>query len=133
MKKSYYDPIETAPRSDIVQLQSNKLKTIVKHAYENSKFYKDKFDEAGITPDDVKSVEDVGKLPFLSKESLREDQAAHPPWGRMLAMPFEQTQRGAPDFGHHRSAPAGSRHRRGLGQVLPHARPHALRLRRAVT
>lgn len=94
MEDTYYDPqIEAAPRQELDKMQDDKLAAMVKHAYENSGFYRRKFDEADVTPDDIKSKEDITKLPFVSKEDLREDQAAHPPWGAMLTMPFEDTQR----------------------------------------
>jgi phenylacetate-CoA ligase len=59
----------------------------------HSPFYKKRFQEADITPDKIRSLDDIKKLPFLTKEDLRKDQEAHPPWGSMLAVPLEETQR----------------------------------------
>ncbi len=90
----YYDPeIETATRDEITRLQEEKLKAIVQYAWDHSLFYKKKFEEANFTPDKIRSVEDISLLPFITKEDLREDQKAFPPWGRMLTLPLEECQR----------------------------------------
>ena len=53
-------------------LQSEKLVKQVKHVYENVKYYRDLMDEKGVTPDDIKSIDDLHKLPFLTKSDLRD-------------------------------------------------------------
>lgn len=94
MDERYYDPeIETASRDEIRGLQDRKLKAIVQHAWDKSPFYRRKFEETNITPDRIRSVEDISRLPFITKEDLREDQKAFPPWGSMLTMPIEDCQR----------------------------------------
>ncbi len=94
MEGRYYDPeIETASRDTLRRLQEKKLKAIVRQAWKNSALYKRKFEEAGLSPGKIRTLEDVGKLPFLTKEDLREDQEAHPPWGGQLAVPPEECQR----------------------------------------
>lgn len=63
---------ETMPVEQIKQMQSEKLVKIVKYVYDNVEYYRNKMDEKGVTPDDIKGVEDLHKLPFLSKADLRE-------------------------------------------------------------
>jgi len=62
---------ETMPRDRIEKLQEERLKKIVKHCYENISLYKKKFKDAGITPDDIRTLDDVQKIPFTEKEDLR--------------------------------------------------------------
>ncbi|MBQ2974556.1 MAG: phenylacetate--CoA ligase [Clostridia bacterium] len=70
---NYYQPeIETASVEEIKALQSEKLVKQVKHVYENVKYYRDLMDEKGVKPEDIKSVDDLHKLPFLTKADLRD-------------------------------------------------------------
>ncbi|MBR5562558.1 MAG: phenylacetate--CoA ligase [Clostridia bacterium] len=70
---NYFQPeIETASVEDLKAIQSEKLVKQVKHVYENVKYYRDMMDEKGVTPDDIKSVDDLHKLPFLTKADLRD-------------------------------------------------------------
>lgn len=57
--------------SELEELQNKKLRAIVKHAYDNTEFYHYKFKNAGIYPDDIKTVNDLKKVPFTTKEELR--------------------------------------------------------------
>lgn len=57
--------------SELEELQNKKLRAIVKHAYDNTEFYHHKFKNARIHPDDIKTVDDLKKLPFTTKEELR--------------------------------------------------------------
>ncbi|MCB0847818.1 MAG: phenylacetate--CoA ligase, partial [Bacteroidetes bacterium] len=60
----YFDQsIETLPQSQLRQLQSDRLKKLVKYVYERVPFYKNKWDEAGIHPDQIKGIEDLHRLP----------------------------------------------------------------------
>jgi len=68
-----YSDIETASREDIRDLQNDRLAETVEDAYENVDFYREALDEAGVSPDDIESVEDVSKLPFTTKEDFREE------------------------------------------------------------
>ncbi len=56
---------------ELKKLQLERLKWTVNHAYNNSTFYKKKFDEAGVKPDDIQSLEDIEKLPFTTADDLR--------------------------------------------------------------
>lgn len=70
---NYYQPeIETMPVEELKNLQSEKLVKQIKHVYENVKYYRNLMDEKGVTPDDIHGIEDLHKLPFLSKADLRE-------------------------------------------------------------
>lgn len=70
---NYYQPeIETASREKILEIQNEKIVKQVRHVYENVPYYKKLMDEKGVTPDDIKSVDDIKKLPFLTKADLRE-------------------------------------------------------------
>ena len=65
--------IETATRDELNKHQLKLLKTQVKYCYENSTFYRNKFKSAGITPDKIKTLEDAQKIPFTSKNDLRDN------------------------------------------------------------
>ena len=80
---------ETLPREAIRRIQLIRLQKQIAYVYENSPFYRRKFDKAGLEPGDIKSLEDVSKIPFTVKEELRDSQAAHPPWGDFLCIPPE--------------------------------------------
>lgn len=69
----YFNPeLETMTQEQLKGLQLERLQNTVRHCM-NSPFYQKKFKELGITPDDIQSVEDVSKLPFTTKEDLREN------------------------------------------------------------
>ena len=65
--------IECASRDYLKAIQSARLIKMVKNAYENVPFYKQKLDEAGIKPEDIKSIDDITKLPFTVKTDLRDN------------------------------------------------------------
>ena len=71
-KKYFQKEIETMPLDEMRALQSEKLVKQVKRVYENVKYYRDLMDAKGITPDDIKSIDDLHKLPFLTKSDLRD-------------------------------------------------------------
>ena len=72
MGKYYQPEIETASREEILRIQNEKIVKQVKHVYENVPYYRDLMDKKGVKPEDIKSVDDIKKLPFLSKSDLRE-------------------------------------------------------------
>ena len=85
----YYQPeIECASREEIIKIQNEKLVKQVRHVWDNVPYYRKKMEEKGVTPDDVKSIDDLHKLPFLSKEDLRESY----PYG-MLGVPLKDAIR----------------------------------------
>ena len=69
----YFQPeIECASREQIRQWQDERLVKQVKHVYDNVPYYRAKMEEKGVTPEDIKSVDDLHKLPFLTKDDLRD-------------------------------------------------------------
>ena len=72
MSKYFNPEIETMPVEDIKKLQSERLVEQVKHVYENVKYYRKKMDKAGVKPEDIKGIEDLHKLPFITKDDLRD-------------------------------------------------------------
>ena len=70
---NYYQPeIETASREQILAWQNERLVKQVNHVWNNVPYYRQKMEEKGVTPEDIKGVEDLHKLPFLTKDDLRE-------------------------------------------------------------
>ncbi|USG59672.1 phenylacetate--CoA ligase [Sneathiella marina] len=76
------DPIEIASRDEISALQVERLKTSLAHSYANVPLFKDRFDAAGVHPEDFHSLEDLAKFPFCKKQDLRDNY----PFG-MVAVP----------------------------------------------
>lgn len=79
---------ETMPREQIKELQSERLVTLVKKVYDNVPFYKKKFDEMGLKPEDVKGLDDIVRLPFTVKQDLRDNYPFH-----LFAVPMKQIVR----------------------------------------
>ena len=71
MKRYYQPEIETASREQILAWQDERLVAQVKHVWDNVPYYRQKMEEKGLTPDDIKSTADLHKLPFLTKDDLR--------------------------------------------------------------
>ena len=87
--QNYFQPdIETMSAEQFKEIQSEKLVKQVKHVYENVEYYRNLMDKKGVTPDDIKSVDDLHKLPFLTKADLREAY----PYG-LLAKPLSECVR----------------------------------------
>ncbi|MBQ3045834.1 MAG: phenylacetate--CoA ligase [Clostridia bacterium] len=72
MSKYYQPEIETASVEELRAIQNEKLVKQVKHVYENVEYYRNLMDEKGVKPEDIKSVDDLHKLPFLTKADLRD-------------------------------------------------------------
>ncbi len=86
--KADLDPIEIASVDEIRSLQLQRLKTSLRHAYDNVAMYKQRFDAAGVHPDDLQSLADLAKFPFTYKNDLRDNY----PFG-LFAVPREQIMR----------------------------------------
>ncbi|MFS2016005.1 phenylacetate--CoA ligase PaaK [Massilia sp. CT11-108] len=82
------DPIERASRAELQALQLERLKWSLRHAYDNVPHYRRAFDEAGVHPDDLKTLADLAKFPFTDKKTLRDNY----PFG-LFAVPREQVVR----------------------------------------
>lgn len=86
---AYYQPqIETASRETIVALQNERLVKTVKRVYENVPFYREKMDAVGVKPEDIRSIDDLHKLPFSYKKDLRDTY----PFG-LFAVPMKEVVR----------------------------------------
>ncbi len=72
MERYYQEEIECAPREKIKAIQDEKIVSQVRHVWNNVPYYRKKMEEKGVSPDDIKSSDDLYKLPFLSKADLRE-------------------------------------------------------------
>ena len=87
--ENYYQPeIETMPVEQIQALQSERLVKQVKFVYDNVKFYHDRMDEIGVKPEDINGIEDLHKLPFITKDDLRNEY----PYG-LLGVPLSECVR----------------------------------------
>jgi phenylacetate-CoA ligase len=82
------DPEERLDRADVEALQLERLRWTVRHAYDNVPLYTRKLDEAGVSPDGIHSLDDLRRLPFTTKEDLRETY----PFG-MFAVPMADVRR----------------------------------------
>ena len=87
-RKEDLDPIEIASRDEIAALQLQRLKWSLKHAYDNVAHYRKSFDEAGVHPYDLTTLDDLRKFPFTTKADLR----ANYPFG-MFAVPRGEVSR----------------------------------------
>ena len=83
-----WNQIETAPREEIEKIQLKRLKETLQRVYSLNKFYKEEFEKREITPNSIKSLKDIQKLPFTTKKDLRE----HYPFG-LFCVPMEQVVR----------------------------------------
>ena len=88
MKRYYQPEIETASPEQIRAWQDERLVKQVKHVWDNVPYYRKKMEEKGVTPEDIKSAADLHKLPFLTKDDLREAY----PYG-LLAKPLSECVR----------------------------------------
>jgi len=88
----YWNPyLETLPRESLEKLQVKKFKRIVKWAYDNSKFHKALYDGAGLSPEDIRSMEDVNRVPKVEKSMMRPIQRKDPfPYGDALCVPLDE-------------------------------------------
>ncbi|MCZ0991747.1 phenylacetate--CoA ligase PaaK [Streptomyces diastatochromogenes] len=82
------DDSERMTREQLVELQLDRLRTTLRHAYDNVELYRKKFDEAGVRPDDCRSLEDLSRFPFTTKADLRDTY----PFG-MFAVPMAEVRR----------------------------------------
>lgn len=72
---------ECLPRAQLERHQLGKVRDQLAYVYERSPFYRRKLDSVGLKADDIRTVDDVRRIPFTEKEELRQSQIDHPPWG----------------------------------------------------
>ena len=88
MGKYYQPEIETMPVEQLQALQSERLVKQVRFVYDNVEFYRNRMNEAGVKPEDINGIEDLHKLPFITKDDLRDQY----PYG-LLAVPLKDCVR----------------------------------------
>ena len=88
MERYYQPEIECADRETIRDIQSKKLVAQVRHVWDNVPYYRKKMEAKGVTPEDIKSIDDLYKLPFITKDDLRESY----PYG-LLGVPLKDAVR----------------------------------------
>ena len=79
---------EAMPQEQIKETQLERLKWVTRHAYNNNQFYQNKFKQAGFHPDQLKSLSDIARVPFLSKQDMRDCYPFN-----LFAVPLEQVVR----------------------------------------
>ena len=97
MERYYQPEIETASREQVLDWQNERLVNQVRHVWDNVPYYRKKMEEKGVAPEDIRGVEDLHKLPFLTKDDLRD---AYPYGLRTHSVHFR----------HHRPAGGGFLH-----------------------
>ena len=88
----YWNPVlETLPPEQLERLQLKKFRRIFKWAYDRSSFHRSLYDQAGITPDDIRSLDDIRQVPKVEKHMMRDIQGKPPfPYGDALCVPLEE-------------------------------------------
>jgi len=82
------DNVLQMTKGELQALQLGRMQTSLRHAYDNVGHYRDAFDQAGVHPDDLQSLADLAKFPFLTKQHMRD----HYPYG-LTAVPMDQVVR----------------------------------------
>jgi phenylacetate-CoA ligase len=92
VKEEYWNPVlEKLPHEKLERLQLKKFREIFTWAYEHSKFYHKLYSDAGIEPGDIKSFDDIRRVPKIEKSMMREIQGIDPfPYGDILCVPLEE-------------------------------------------
>lgn len=94
MASRYLEPArERASRVDMTRLQARRLREQVAHAARHSPFYRRALRAARVDPAKIRTLDDVRRLPFTTKDELKQNQLEHPPWGDVLAVPIADVVR----------------------------------------
>ncbi|MDO9079645.1 MAG: phenylacetate--CoA ligase, partial [Desulfuromonadales bacterium] len=88
MASYFHEEFETLPRPALEALQLKRLQQVLQRVYRNVPFYEESFDNAGISPADIKSLADLRRLPFTTKQDMRDSY----PYG-LFAAPMEEIVR----------------------------------------
>lgn len=84
---------ETLPKDDLRRLQARKLRALVDRAWHHSPYHRRLYEQAGVTPDRIATIDDLRRLPFMTRESWMECQASLPLFGDLLTRPADQAIR----------------------------------------
>ena len=94
MASRYLEPRrERASRADMTRLQLRRLREQVAHAARHSPFYRRMLRAARVDPTKIRTLDDLRRLPFTTKDELKDNQLQHPPWGDVLAVPIADVVR----------------------------------------
>ena len=94
MTSRYLEPaLERASRAAMTRLQLRRLREQVAHAAHHSPFYRRKLRAARVDPARLRTLDDLRRLPFTTKDELKDNQARRPPWGDLLAVPLDEVVR----------------------------------------
>jgi phenylacetate-CoA ligase len=93
MTEYFNRKIETSSTKSLRVIQEKKLRAEIAYVYKNSVFYKGKFKKAGIHPNDIKTIDDLQKIPFTTKEEIRDNQLKAPPLGLHACAPPDKVIR----------------------------------------
>jgi len=91
--EKFWNPVlETMPRENLEKLQLKKFKRTMQYAIDHSPFYQRKYEEAGVSPGDIKTLEDVRRVPLVDKSDfkLAQKDKDPPPFGELLGVPLEE-------------------------------------------
>lgn len=88
-QKYWNEKLETMPREELEKKQLEDLKEIVKFAYDNAPYYKRSFDAANVKPEEIKTLSDIQKFPFIDKKTQRDTQGVGSFLGELCAVPEE--------------------------------------------
>ena len=83
--RMFSSEIETMPREKIREMQLERLKHIVRYAYENVPMYKERFDKIGLKPEHIRTLKDIEKIPYTTKDDLRDNYPF-----KLLAVPMKK-------------------------------------------
>jgi phenylacetate-CoA ligase len=88
--EEFWSPsLDTASRDELTAIQNDKLAALTPFLYENSGFYRRRFDRLGLTPDDIRNLADLPKWPVVDKDEMVADATEHPPYGAYTTMSEE--------------------------------------------
>ena len=100
MDHPYFHPeIETIDRASLQVLQLQRLQEQVQRCYAGSPFYRERLDRAGVGREHIRSLDDLRRIPVVTKQELRDEQAAHPPYGRFTVVDPSQWRELHPSSG----------------------------------
>ena len=118
-EQKFWNPvIETLDHEKIRQLQLKKFKKIFSWAYERSRFHRGLYEKAGIKPEDIRSFEDIRRVPTVEKSMMRRNSAQRALPIRRRPLRTHRRCVGIPaDKRHHRPTSLSGRHMAGLGMV----------------
>ena len=88
-RKIWNEELEAIDPRSLTALERDQLASQLRYVYAESPFLRHKFEEAGLKPEDIRRAEDLSRLPFTTKEELRQSQERVPPFGDYLAAPSD--------------------------------------------